>query len=255
MKESWHNYKDKVKRFCKFSQEEWKTIAIVTLVFAFILSFDQWGETSFDLVEGLKNLFIALLIVGPSVYVHEMGHRLHGILIGFRAETRIWWHGLWIALILCVLTGGKFTMYAATSMWAHHLTYHRFGFFRYGPNMLSVGLIALSGPLLGLFFGTFFKTLALILPLPLFLDSFIQELFVFNILLAAWNLLPIPPLDGSKTFFQSRLTYSFVAGSIISYALLIVLFGYYSYIAALLLGGIIWLIFYITVERVQIEAR
>src|SRR3989344_7109505 len=161
MKESWHNYKDKYKRFCRFNQEEWKIIIIVSLVFAFILSFNKWGETSFDIIIGLKNFLISLIIVAPSVYVHEMGHRLHAILIGFRAETRIWWYGLWGGLLLCVLTGGSVTIYAATSVWVHHLAYHRFGFFRYGPNLLSIGLISLSGPLLGLFYGTFLKTLAL----------------------------------------------------------------------------------------------
>ena len=76
-----------------------------------------------------------------------------------------------------------------------------------------------------------------------------NELFVLNLSFAAWNLLPIPPLDGSKVFYYSRLTYVFIFGSIASYVFMVYFLNIYSYIYALLIGCVIWLLYYIFLER------
>ncbi|MBS3176285.1 hypothetical protein J4457_03550 [Candidatus Woesearchaeota archaeon] len=248
MQESWVNFKDKLQRYFFYNKEELKVYLLVTLAFAFIWSFDQWGETAFNFVEGIQNFLIALLICAVSVFVHDAGQRIVALYVGFRAETRLWWHGLWIGLILAIITKGSFVMFAATSVWVHHLAYHRLGFYRYGPNTLSFSMTALSGPIASIIFAGFFKTIDLWIGFPEFLSQLISNFFVFNVVYAAWNLLPIPPLDGSKVFFTSRVTYSFVAGTIISYALMVFLLNIYSYILALLAGGLIWLIFYVTFE-------
>ena len=247
MDESIVNYKDKLRRYFRFNKEEIKIILIAIFTFSFILSFDQWGKESFDVAAGLFHFSIALIIVSISMFIHETSHRLVALYTGFRAETKLWWHGIWIGLILCVISRGKFMMFAATGVWMHHLAYHRLGWFRYGPNTLAFSLISLVGPLTNLFVGTFFKELSNIFTFSDPINSLFQQIFFFNLLFAAWNLLPIPPLDGSRVFFASRLTYVFVAGSIIAYAILVVL-GIYSYIFALLLGGLAWLLFYIAFE-------
>ena len=70
-----------------------------------------------------------------------------------------------------------------------------------------------------------------------------------GMLFAVYNMFPIPPLDGSKIFFESRLLYAFVAGTLLGYVVLAGFFDYYSYIVALLIGGVCWLSFYFAFEK------
>jgi len=63
-----------------------------------------------------------------------------------------------------------------------------------------------------------------------------------DLIYALCNLLPIPPLDGSRILFWSRLFYVFLFGSIAGYLVLVKL-GIFSYIWALLIGGLAWLYF------------
>ena len=107
-------------------------------------------------------------------------------------------------------------------------------------------MIALGSNIALILFGGFFKTI----DIYFFTGSnpLISKLFVFSMAYAAWSLIPIPPLDGSKLFFASRLVYAFVFGCFAGYAVLVAL-GVYSYIWALVIGVFAWLIFYIVFER------
>jgi Zn-dependent protease len=78
-------------------------------------------------------------------------------------------------------------------------------------------------------------------------NALLNKLFIFNLAFAVWNLLPIPPLDGSKLFFHSRLTFAFIFGSVLGYTVLAG-FGVYSWILGLIIGGIIWLLYYVSFE-------
>ncbi len=80
-------------------------------------------------------------------------------------------------------------------------------------------------------------------------NVFFNKLFLINWAIAAYSLIPIPPLDGSRVFFASRLTLMFLFGCIGGYVLLILLFGIYSYIWALVIGISVWFIYYSTFER------
>ncbi len=59
-------------------------------------------------------------------------------------------------------------------------------------------LTALAGPVSNLLFGVLLGLIVRFVPLPEIVSSFLALLVSINILLAAFNLLPIPPLDGSK---------------------------------------------------------
>ena len=246
---TWANEIDKIKRFFWPSKEEWKALIIMTLAFAFIFSFNEWGTDSFDLSMGLKNFSIAFIIAGISVFIHEAGHRIMALKFGFRAETKLWWYGIIIGIVLTIITGGKLVFLAAHGIFIHQLSTHRLGYFRYGPNILVFGLISLMGPLCNIFFATIIKTADVWFGAGLTNVPFFAKLFIFNWILAAWNLLPIPPLDGSRMLFYSRMWYAFIFGAIGSYVILVYLFGIYSYFIAIALGAIIWLIYYLTVER------
>jgi Zn-dependent protease len=242
---SLRNYLDKLNRYFWFTREELTSFCIVVLGLSFIYSWDQWGVDRFDLALGFKNYLFAALLIAITVFIHHAGQRMMALKLGLRAEQRLWWHGIIIGLILVLVTDGKVKFLAATGTLAYMLPIHRLGAFRYGPNLTTIAKIVLAGPILNILFSALIKGLEWAGMLSPELGS---QLFVLNIGFAAWNLLPIPPLDGIKVFFYSRLTYVFLAGSIISYVLLIYLLSFYSYITALLIGSIVWLVYYIFFE-------
>ncbi len=78
----------------------------------------------------------------------------------------------------------------------HHLKSGRFGAF----------LVGLAGPLsnflLFIVAGLLLKVFFPIFPASNFLILFLVQVLVINLILGIFNLIPIPPLDGSKIFFN-----------------------------------------------------
>jgi len=73
---------------------------------------------------------------------------------------------------------------------------------RWGP-----ALVALAGPLtnffIAIFFGIILRVSHLFSGLPLTFNIFLMIIIWINLLLAVFNLIPIPPLDGSKLLFSA----------------------------------------------------
>ena len=78
---------------------------------------------------------------------------------------------------------------------------------------------------------------------------FLSSMYAFNLAFAVSTMLPIPPLSGHYMFFASRPWFAFLFGTIFAYATLTLIFEVFSWIWALLLGGLIWLIYYISFEK------
>ncbi|MEM3154712.1 MAG: hypothetical protein QW165_04065 [Candidatus Woesearchaeota archaeon] len=243
---NFRNYLDKLKRYFWFSKEEWLAFLVTVFGLAFIYSWDQWGGIRFDLIAGFKNYSIATIFLFITVFVHHAGQRMMALQLGLRAEQRLWWYGFLIGLIVVIISNGSIKFLAATSTIAYMLPAHRLGAFRYGPNISTIAKIVMAGPLLNIFFSAFVKSLEWAGMLNPYIA---QQLFVLNLIYAGWNLIPVPPLDGSKIFYYSRLTYAFLFGSIASYVIMVYFFNIYSYIYSLLIGGIAWLLFYIFFEK------
>ncbi|MDO8740433.1 MAG: hypothetical protein Q7J54_02535 [Candidatus Woesearchaeota archaeon] len=248
--------RDKISRYFKFSAEETKALMISILVVAFIVSFDKWGTgTEFQLMTGVKNFFISILLVALIVLINQVGHRIVGLIFGYKVEYKMWWYGLLIGLLLIVMSASMkrgfpafpyIWFLAPGGIFIHMLPQHRLGKFRYGPNTNLFSHTSLAGPIAGILFGTILKSIDLWFHLN---SAAIQQIFLIGLIYGAYQLLPIPPLAGSRIFFASRLIYVFVATSIIAYAILFAWLNVYSFIFALLIGAVCWLIFYVTFER------
>lgn len=238
------NFKDKLKRYFPFSKSELNSFLLIVLVFAVIFSFDKWGVDKFDFLLGIKNLLIALVIVLAGVFVHHAAQRIAALAFGYKAEHKVWWTGLLVSFFVTLLTNGKFPVFAASSVMPRILPAHRLGK-PFKMMQSHIGFIALSGPLANIIVAAI---------AGLFPGALAAKIVLFNILFAAFSLLPLPPLDGAHVFFASRLTYVFIACTIIGFAL-IAGFVPISTLAALLLavfiGIICWLIFYLAFERFQ----
>ncbi|MBI3035845.1 hypothetical protein HYY71_05990 [Candidatus Woesearchaeota archaeon] len=237
---------DKIKRYYKFTPHELRGLAISILAIAFIISFKEWGSTSFDLSEGLYNLFNAVLIVALSILVHDFGQRVWGLAIGYRVEFRLWSFGLIAALVIAFVSNGSLWLIVPGGFMLHHIAAHRLGWFRYGINYFGQAMVALAGPLFTLMLIILLKVLGVFSTNPL-----IQKAIMFNVVYAVTSLLPIPPLDGSKVYFGSRMLYAFVLPAIVVSTILMIVNVpiFLSLVLSFLVGIALWLTYYITFEN------
>jgi len=243
------DFLDKVKRYYKFTPSELRGLIISILVIAFIISFDEWGKESFTFGIGLFNFFNALLIVALSVLVHDAGQRLWALAIGYRLEFRMWSFGLIVSLIITFLNNGRVKylwIVLPGGFMIHHLAGHRLGWFRHGINYFGQAMVALAGPLFTFMLIILLRVISVFSSNPL-----ISKAIIFNVVYTIINFLPIPPLDGSKIYFGSRMLYAFVVPAMIVAVILVVVNApiFLSLVISFLVGTILWLTYYITFER------
>jgi len=240
---------DKTKRYFKFTPLEIRSLIIAILVIAFIISFSEWGYgTNFSFRIGMFNYFNAILIVALSFLIHISIQRVWSLGTGFRLEWKMWSFGLLFGLIMAFLTNGLFWFILPGGFIVHHMAGHRLGWFRYGINYWAVGLIAVTGPLATIFLAAIFKALSAVV-----FTSLIHKLIVFNIVYAVYSVLPIPPLDGSKTFYGSRMLYAFTTSGIVAAAILLnpklnIGVGI-ALLSSFFIGVILWLLYFIFFEH------
>ena len=182
-----------------FSFNEIRDLAVSTVAIALIFAWPGRGFHIFDDPTFLYRFIISLFIVGSSFIFHELAHRTVARYFGAYSEFRAWFEGLIIALILKILVGFTFIAPGAVYIYKDYLT----------PQ--ENGIIALAGPLSNVLMATVFHILSMFLP-PFSLLSLILYLGVYiNLYLAAFNLLPIPPFDGSKVLSWNPIVWAIVS--------------------------------------------
>jgi len=228
-----------------FSKQEINALIITTIIFAFMFSFTQWGPgKQADISIGLTNLLIGIFIVGISLLAHHLAQKWHATRLGFHAEQKMWWEGLIISLIFAIITQGALTIFFGHGTFIEK-TKKRLGTKRPNIDLYDYGRICLRGPMMNIFLGATILTMSWIFGLT---TPLISKIFLFNISYAFWNLLPIPPLDGSRLFFASRLFYIFMISSYAAYISLILFLNIFSFVYATIIGYIILAMFYYFVE-------
>ncbi|MBD3303522.1 hypothetical protein GF343_00085 [Candidatus Woesearchaeota archaeon] len=244
---SWREYKYRLKRYFWFTKAELRDFLLVVLFFGLIFSFDKWGGAEFNLIEGLKNLLIAFVLVAVSVFIHHAVQRLAAIYLGYRPDQRIWWLGIFIGLAVLIFSNGRIMIFAGTYLMIHMLTKERLGKYRYGPSVKSFGYAAMLGPVANLLFAGILKAINMSVGSST-LDAFVG----LNLLLALYNTLPVPPLDGSRLLFGSRLGYFFFIGGMLGFLVLFYVLALSILLCLVLsfvVGVVFWLVFYIAFER------
>ncbi|MBW2980106.1 hypothetical protein KY360_01665 [Candidatus Woesearchaeota archaeon] len=237
---------DRIKKYYKFTPTEITNVIASIAIIAFIISFNEWEVG--NLAVGLRNLFNAALIVTLTFIVHLSAQRITALQIGFRSEYKMFTFGLLLGLVLVFLSRGKiWWVILPGGVIIHHMAGHRLGWWRYGLTYFGQAFIALMGPTATMLLALFFRMLRGVVASPL-----IHKAMVFNIVFAICTMLPIPPLDGNRIFWGSRLTYVFSYCAMIGAALLLLsnLPGWIVIFGSILIGAICWLLYYIYFERI-----
>ena len=162
----------------------WFTISVA---FAFIL-----GKSFLNLEEFSSFLPISFIAVGTAFIFHELAHRQVAKHFGCHAEFRAWKLGLIASIALPLLTMGRFLFAAPGAVYI------------YGPHVTRKqnGLISLAGPATNIVTAVLFFSFLIYSSFFISFDPYVLKLIStvvqINLFLAFFNLIPFPPLDGSK---------------------------------------------------------
>lgn len=189
-------------------------VSWLTVSFAFAWAGPQIFFSSRIFGDFLFNFFVVLIAVGFGFILHELAHKYVSLHYGVHAEFRAWNFGLVLAVLFAFLTNGVFTFAAPGAVYILGEVSRK-----------QNGIISLAGPLTNIVIGLAFSAVAF-----LFAGSIVSEIAGYvayiNFFLAAFNLLPIPPLDGSKVINWNALVW---AVFFIPLALFIFLPGFFGF--------------------------
>lgn len=139
---------------------------------------------------------IVMIGVGAGFIFHELGHKFTAMHYGYYAEYELWPTGLIIALASSFF-GFIFAAPGAVVIYSN------------GMEEKTNGIISIAGPLVNIALGLIFLLILGSLGNFVYTETGAIVYLIcmlgtrINFFLAAFNLLPIPPLDGSKVISWS----------------------------------------------------
>ena len=139
---------------------------------------------------------VVMIGVGVGFIFHELGHKFVAIHYGYYAEYELWPTGLLIALVSSFF-GFIFAAPGAVVIYSQ------------GMEEKTNGIISIAGPIVNIILGLIFFLILGSLGDFIYTETGAIVYLIcvlgtrINFFLAAFNLLPIPPLDGSKVMSWS----------------------------------------------------
>ena len=200
-----------------FNRIELRDLAVCWLALGICFSLQylipqQGTPYSQSLAQFAVFLGVALVGIGTGFLFHELAHKGVAQRYGYHAEFRMWKLGLIIAVASAVISFGQFLFFAPGAVYTS--AYKQ-------PDPGEEGRISAAGPVANVILAGLFFLLAAGTA-----NSDIWSLvgkfgFQVNLWLAAFNLIPFPPLDGVKILRWNKLAWFVMAA--LSWGLLLML--------------------------------
>ncbi len=168
----------------------------------YLLSFEKFAV----------NFGVALIGIGTGFVCHELAHKGVAQRCGYHAEFRMWKMGLAIAVASALLSFGRFLFFAPGAVYTS--TYKT-------PDPTEEGLISAAGPATNIALAGLFYLLAAGSAHADIWSTVGEFGFQVNLWLAAFNLIPFPPLDGVKILRWNKAAW--LALAVLSWGLLALL--------------------------------
>ncbi len=178
----------------QFSKDEIRDILIAVVSLVFILALKPLPNLGLDF-NVLPGYFIGVVL---GFLLHEMAHKGVATKFGAAAFFKLWPQGVAVSLLLALVSPFKIIAPGAVVIYMHKFGRwsHRLDRVFTTPRGASLsagetGLIAVAGPIVNITLAYIFQAIP---------GDIFQNISYINAILAIYNLLPIPPLDGSKVF-------------------------------------------------------
>jgi|ERR671922_217878 Zn-dependent protease len=192
----------------QFSPGEVGSIIIAWIVLSFAITYSSLVGLLAGSGGSLEYVVAGFIATATGFIIHELGHKFVAIGRGYVAHFRLWTWGLVLTLFTVIATGGAFLFGAPGAVYiapGASVGYSGYGYTWSGTpvdeeheNMI----ISAAGPGINLAFSLAFLTLFAVVPFG-FLSAVALFGFELNVGLGSFNMLPVPPLDGSKIFRKS----------------------------------------------------
>lgn len=188
-----------------FSREEIRDMVIAVIALTILFSLSVTRPIGWSVDNLLFFAPIAFVAVGIGFILHELGHKVIAQRFGFISEFRRWDYGLILGL-LTVPFG--FMVFAPGAVY--------FGSYGRMVTPEENGKISLAGPVVNIILALIFLGLTFsISPMLSTNNASMMNIVLYTLVLgfnvnsylALFNLLPIPPLDGSKVIQWNILIY------------------------------------------------
>ena len=175
----------------KFTSSEVRDLIIAFIVISLCFAIANGGR---DMNAVLNLLPMIMVGVGAGFILHELGHKFVSMKYGYWAEFKLWPQGLLFALVTSFF-GFVFAAPGAVYTYANYMT-----------DEIN-GKISIAGPIVNIILALIFLAICVVIYPSAFYSETSVLIFIvcalgysINSFLAAFNLLPVGNLDGSKVF-------------------------------------------------------
>ena len=156
----------------------------------------------------LEIVVAGFIATATGFIIHEMGHKFVAIRHGYVAHFRLWMWGLLLTLFVVVFSMGGIVFGAPGAVYIAPAATALYGYdsaIRPRDPEQENMIISAAGPGINLAFAVAFLSLVFVTTTGSFLSIIGQFGFALNVGLGSFNMIPVPPLDGSKIFRKNLL--------------------------------------------------
>ncbi len=189
----------------QFGPNEALSIVIAWVVLSVGITYQYLGDLLNGIPGSSEYVAAGFIATATGFILHEMGHKYVAVSRGYVAHFRIWLWGLALTIFTVVITGGGFVFGAPGAV---YIAPAAIGYYDGGAarNLEQENMIiSAAGPGINLAFALFFLVLLFVSAANSFLSIVSVFGFSLNAGLGSFNMIPVPPLDGSKIFRKNLL--------------------------------------------------